>query len=62
MTDERVRPRRVSEVTETCGVCGDEVPFSATVHLLVHTRTDEGVIDYFVCRPCYEAEIEPAFG
>lgn len=46
---------------EVCGVCGKEVPFSTTVHILIHTRSDAGVVDYFVCRSCYEADIEPLF-
>ena len=47
--------------TEGCPVCGAEVPFSATVHVLIHTRTDEGVVDYYVCRDCYESSLEPLF-
>lgn len=47
--------------SEGCRVCGAEVPFSATVHLLIHTRGEAGVVDYYVCRPCYEAELEPLF-
>jgi len=45
--------------TEECGICGNAVPFSDTVHLLVHTRTDGGVVDRYVCRDCYEAELAP---
>lgn len=44
---------------EDCGVCGTTVPFSLTVHVLVHTNTDEGVLDRYVCRECYEAHLEP---
>lgn len=47
--------------TEDCGVCGTQVPFSDTVHVLVHTRTDEGVVDYYVCRSCYDEELAPVF-
>lgn len=47
--------------TEHCGICGTPVPFSETVHVLIHTRTEEGVVDHYVCRGCYEAEVAPAF-
>ena len=47
--------------TEGCGICGHTVPFSDTVHVLVHTRSDEGVVDYYVCRSCYETDLEPLF-
>lgn len=46
---------------ETCGVCADEVPYSLTVHVLIHTKTDAGVVDYYVCRSCYEDHLEPLF-
>lgn len=46
---------------ETCGVCGEDVPFSITVHVLVHTRSDEGVVDYYVCRSCYDDRVAPLF-
>jgi len=47
--------------TEECGVCGRTVPFPDTVHILVHTRTDEGVVDYYVCRECYDEALAPVF-
>jgi len=48
--------------TERRGIRGEAVPFSVTVHVLLHTGADEdGVEDHFVCRSCYEAEIEPLF-
>jgi len=53
--------RQQAMPTEDCGVCGTRVPFSDTVHVLVHTRTDEGVVDYYVCRSCYEGELAPVF-
>ena len=46
---------------ETCGVCGEQVPFENTVHVLVHTKSDAGVIDHYVCRDCYECDLEPLF-
>ena len=45
-------------MTEECAACGATVPFSAAVHLLVHTG-EEGVRDGYVCRSCYEREVEP---
>lgn len=46
-------------MTETCGICRETVPFSATVHVLVHTHEDAGVVDWYVCRTCYEERVEP---
>jgi hypothetical protein len=45
--------------TEGCGICDRVVPFGDTVHLLVHTRGDAGVVDYYICRRCYEDELAP---
>jgi hypothetical protein len=49
-------------VTENCPICGADVPFSATVHVLVHTRGEAGVLDYYVCQDCYEGDLQPLFG
>lgn len=46
---------------EECGICGTEVPYGVTVHALIHTKSEEGVVDYYVCRPCYEERLEPLF-
>lgn len=46
---------------EDCGICGQTVPFSATIHTLIHTRSEEGVIDCYVCRACYEDHLEELF-
>ena len=48
-------------MVETCSVCGGTVPFADAVHVLVHTQSEEGVVDYYVCRGCYEAELAPLF-
>ncbi|MFB6071623.1 MAG: hypothetical protein ABEJ88_01500 [Halobacterium sp.] len=48
-------------VTETCGVCGDDLSVSQSVHVTVNTKSDAGVVDYYVCRPCYERELEGLF-
>lgn len=53
--------KQLDVALETCGVCGEQVPFSNTVHILVHTKSDAGVIDQYICRDCYEAEIAPLF-
>lgn len=45
---------------EVCGICGDEVPFSLTHHVLLHTGED-GVEDYFVCQDCFRSDLEPLF-
>lgn len=47
--------------TEDCGICGARVAFSDTVHVLVHTRTDEGVVDHYICRDCYDESLAPVF-
>jgi hypothetical protein len=44
---------------ETCAVCASEIPFEETVHVLVHTHGNAGVIDRYVCRSCYESELGP---
>ncbi|MFC7141385.1 hypothetical protein ACFQMA_16295 [Halosimplex aquaticum] len=44
---------------EECGVCGETVPFGETVHLIVNTQSDAGTFDRYVCRSCYEDELEP---
>lgn len=48
--------------TEQCAICGETVPFSGTVHLLIHTNAEAGVVDYYACRGCYEEHLEPLFG
>jgi hypothetical protein len=47
--------------TEECGICHETVSFSDTVHVLIHTKTEEGVVDYYICRDCYTDEIAPLF-
>lgn len=47
--------------TEACGVCNETVSFSDTVHVLIHTKTDQGVVDYYVCRHCYDENLAPLF-
>jgi len=42
---------------EQCGICGETVPFSATVHMMVHTKSDDGVIDQYICRRCYDDRV-----
>lgn len=46
---------------ETCGICGKDVPFSLTAHVLIHPNTDEGVVDYYVCRHCFDDRVAPLF-
>lgn len=47
--------------TEECSICREEVFFSDTVHVLIHTRTEDGVVDHYICRGCYEEEVATAF-
>ena len=37
------------------------VSFSDTVHVLLNPRGEEGVVDYYVCRSCYDARLAPLF-
>ncbi|MFB6126490.1 MAG: hypothetical protein ABEJ79_04225 [Halolamina sp.] len=45
--------------SQDCRVCGGTATFADMVHVLVHTRTDAGVLDSYVCQDCYETDIEP---
>lgn len=47
--------------TEVCGICRSTVSFTDTVHVLIHTKSDEGVVDYYICRQCYDDELAPLF-
>jgi len=44
-------------MTEACDACGAVVPYSDAVHVTIHTKSEAGVVDGFVCRECYEAEL-----
>lgn len=46
---------------EPCQICGATVAFSETVHVLLNARGDDGVVDHYVCRSCYEEHLEPLF-
>ena len=46
---------------EECAICEALVSFSDTVHVLIHTRSDEGVVDYYVCGACYGEDLAPLF-
>lgn len=48
-------------VTETCGICAAQVSLRNTVHVMINTKSDAGVVDYYVCRSCYEGDLEPLF-
>lgn len=47
--------------SEACSICNKAVPFSHTVHTMIHTRSDAGIVDYYICRDCYEDELVPLF-
>jgi hypothetical protein len=44
--------------SEQCGVCEAVVPYSDTVHVTVHTKSEAGVVDAYICRDCYEDRLE----
>lgn len=48
-------------LTEECRICDATVPYDNTIHLLIHTKSDAGVVDYYICKPCYNDEIQPLF-
>jgi uncharacterized protein YlaI len=48
-------------VPEQCSICEQTVPFDATVHATIHTKSDAGVVDYYVCRDCYRERMAPLF-
>jgi len=43
--------------TERCAVCDGVFPFDDTVHLLIHTNTEDGVLEWYVCQQCYEQDV-----
>lgn len=47
--------------TERCGICEATVPYSDAVHLTVHTKSDAGVVDDYICRDCYEEHLAAIF-
>lgn len=47
--------------TEPCRICEAVVPFDDTVHLTIHTNSEAGVVDYYVCRACFESDLEDLF-
>ena len=46
---------------ETCAMCGKEVGYRHTVHVVLNPGGDEGVHDHYVCRSCYDADLAPLF-
>lgn len=47
--------------TEPCRICEAVVSFDDTVHLTIHTKSEDGVVDYYVCRNCFERDLEDLF-
>lgn len=47
--------------TEPCRICEAVVPFGDTVHMTIHTKSEDGVVDYYVCRNCFESELADLF-
>jgi hypothetical protein len=48
-------------VIESCSVCETVVPYSDAVHVTIHTKSDAGVVDGFLCRGCYEERLGEHF-
>lgn len=46
---------------EPCRICEAVVSFSDTVHVMMNPRGEEGVVDYYVCRDCYDGRLAPLF-
>ena len=46
-------------MSERCAVCSESFPFAQTVHMLIHTQSEGGVLDLSVCKPCYTNEFAP---
>lgn len=46
---------------EPCGVCGEQVAIRHAIHVTIHTKEEAGVVDHYVCRPCYERKLTPQF-
>lgn len=45
---------------EQCSSCEAKISLADAVHLTINTKSDEGVVDYYVCRRCYEEKLAPA--
>lgn len=48
--------------TEQCGICEAVVPFDDTVHVTIHTKSESGVVDDYICRDCYEENLAEYVG
>ncbi len=46
---------------EACSICGARVPLSDTAHIMIHTKREEGVLDYYICQSCYDDEVATLF-
>ena len=46
---------------ESCRICDAVVSFSDTAHVMLNPRDGSGVVDYYVCRRCYEEKLAPLF-
>jgi uncharacterized protein YlaI len=45
---------------ESCTVCDAVVAYSDAVHMTIHTKSDDGIVDEYICPDCYESEIAAA--
>jgi hypothetical protein len=46
---------------ETCGICGAAVALGDAAHVMLNSKSEEGVRDYYVCPTCFEEELVPHF-
>ena len=47
--------------TETCKLCEAVVPYSEAVHLTIHTKSEAGVVDGYLCPDCYNEALSGVF-
>lgn len=46
---------------EECGICGATVALGDAAHVMLNSKSEEGVRDYYVCPTCFEDELLPYF-
>lgn len=51
----------IAMAVEACSICGARVPLSDTAHIMIHTKREEGVLDYYICQSCYDDEVASLF-
>lgn len=46
---------------EECGICGATVALGDAAHVMLNSKSEDGVRDYYVCPTCFEDELLPYF-